>query len=58
MSEEVNWQALALLRNAAYFAHYAMFYPMIKPSRGVPKESFIFLSPELLWEHCEYPFVD
>lgn len=44
-----------LLRRAAYFAHFAIMYPAMQP-KGLPPENYhLFLSPDLLRQHIQYP---
>jgi hypothetical protein len=48
--------ARELLKRAAYFAEYAIFYPHRTRKRGVPDHYVPFLSAELLQEQFQNPF--
>ncbi|MCF6443074.1 hypothetical protein L1077_26975 [Pseudoalteromonas luteoviolacea] len=53
--EKISTQEL--LKQAAYFADYAMIYPSIQP-KGLPCDEFNrFLCPKLLKQHVNYPVV-
>jgi len=44
-----------LLKQAAYFADYAMIYPSLRPQRPPPERYRPFLSADLLRQHVAYP---